>query len=75
MFSLGDRGALMVIRRSEYLGNRNEKWIFTKYDTDLKPVWTQEYGMDFRYIPVMSYQNANYAYWLFAEPDLSLIHI
>lgn len=69
VFSLGDRGALMVIRRSEYLGNRNEKWIFSKYDTDLKPVWTKEYGMDFRYIPVMSHQNANYAYWLFAEPD------
>ena len=69
VFSLGEAGALMVIRRNEFMGSRNEKWIFTKYDTDLKPVWTQEYAMDFRYIPVMSYQNVDYAYWLYAEPD------
>jgi hypothetical protein len=69
IFSLGEEGALMVVRRSNYLGNRDEDWIFTKYDTTLQAVWTQRYSMDIRYIPVMSYQNAYYAYWLFAEPD------
>ncbi|MBU1821985.1 MAG: hypothetical protein KKG00_10815, partial [Bacteroidetes bacterium] len=32
VFSLGEEGALMVVRRSNYLGNRDEDWIFTKYD-------------------------------------------
>lgn len=69
LFSLGAEGALMIIRRSEFMGTRNEQWSFVKYDTELKVIWSQEYRMDFRYIPVMSYQNENYAYWLFAEPD------
>ncbi|TDB68277.1 hypothetical protein EZE20_03475 [Arundinibacter roseus] len=69
VFSLGDQGALMVIRRNDYLGTRNEQWVFTKFNTDLNVSWTQEYKMDFRYIPIMSYQNPYYAYWLFAEPD------
>ncbi|MGC5198639.1 hypothetical protein, partial [Aphanothece microscopica] len=69
LFSLGEAGALMVSRRSDYTGTRDETWTFTKLDTELESVWVQSYQMDFRYIPVMSYQNDNYAYWLFAEPD------
>lgn len=69
LFSLETEGALMVSRRSDYVGTRDEQWTFTKLNTDLEAVWVQTYKMDFRYIPVMSYQNINYAYWLFAEPD------
>ena len=69
LFSLGENGALMVTRRSDYTGTRDETWTFTKLDTELETVWVQGYQMDFRYIPVMSYQNDNFAYWLFAEPD------
>jgi hypothetical protein len=69
VFSLGQDGALVVIRRNEFSHTRNESWVFSKYDTDLKPVWSRDYSLDFHYVPVMAYQSQYYAYWLFAEPD------
>ncbi|WP_247236221.1 hypothetical protein [Telluribacter sp. SYSU D00476] len=69
VFSLGEAGALVVIRRNEYSHTRNEQWLFSKYDTDLKPLWAREYSLDYRYVPVMAYQSEHFAYWLFGEPD------
>ncbi|GAB2792048.1 hypothetical protein GCM10027275_41140 [Rhabdobacter roseus] len=69
VFSLGENGALSVVRRNEFTGTRNEYWHFTRYDTDLNPLWTRPYKLDYRYVPIMAYQSDYYIYWLFAEPD------
>lgn len=69
VFTMGDRGALVVKRGNDYLGIRDEVWNFIKFDTNLTQVWYQTYTVEARFIPIMAYQSEYYSYWLFAEPD------
>lgn len=69
VFPLGDQGALVIKRGSEYFGIKDEVWNFSKYDVNLGQQWYQSYSVERRYIPIMSYQGQHYAYWIFGEPD------
>lgn len=69
VFPLGEQGALVVARNSEFGGGRDEKWTFIKCDTTLAYVWTQTFKLDYKYSPVMTYHGEYDVYWLFAEGD------
>ncbi len=68
VFPLGQQGALVLTRSGMYQGH-GEEWRFVKLSEDLKPVWNNSFRLNFRFIPVMAYQNHTHAYWVFAEPD------
>jgi hypothetical protein len=68
VFPLGNDGLLLLSRNNPYYERRNQ-WLFSRYDTNLKMLWTKEYRPDFKYSPVMAFHNADYGYWLFVVPD------
>lgn len=68
VFPLGDQGALTILRKGVFSG-RGEEWHLSRLDTNLRAAWASSYQLNFRYVPVMAYQNQLYAYWVFAEPD------
>jgi hypothetical protein len=68
VFPLGDQGALTVIRRGMFSG-KGEEWRLIRLDTNLETVWSSSFEINYRYVPIMAYQNQAYAYWVFAEPD------
>lgn len=68
VFPLGGQGALALFRNGVHSG-RNEEWQFVRLDNELNVLWNANHYLDFRYVPVMAYQNEHHAYWVFAEPD------
>ncbi|GAA4457806.1 hypothetical protein GCM10023189_29100 [Nibrella saemangeumensis] len=72
---LADRGVLVTVRRGDFYDTSPARFHFSKYDTDLKPVWTNEFKQDPRFEPVLSYHNDHHLYWLFREKESAAIQI
>lgn len=68
VFPLGEQGCLGIFRRGVFSG-RGEEWQFVRMDAGLNAIWTTSFELNFRFVPVMAYQNESFAYWVFAEPD------
>src|SRR5690606_23133100 len=48
IFPLGDQGLLILSRNNPFYERRNN-WSFSRYDTDLKMIWSKEYKPDIKY--------------------------
>ncbi|MFD2569748.1 hypothetical protein ACFSUS_03830 [Spirosoma soli] len=66
---LAEQGVLMTIRTGNFYDNTPAKFNFKKFSTDLKLVWQVSFTQDIKFKPVTSYQNGQYVYHLFREPD------
>ena len=49
--------------------------VFYRYDENLKERWQTVFEIEKGYESVISYQNENYLFWLFAEPESPKINI
>ncbi|GAA4403588.1 hypothetical protein GCM10023187_19820 [Nibrella viscosa] len=72
---LARQGVLVTVRRGDYYDTTPARFQFSKYDTDLKPLWTTEYKQDPRFEPTLSYHNDHYLYWLFREKESAAIQV
>jgi hypothetical protein len=71
---LAKKGMLLTLEKEGYF-SRNNSWIFYRYDENLKERWQTVFDIERGYEPVISYQNDNYLFWLFAEPETPKINI
>ena len=72
---LAKKGMLLTLEREGYFNKSIENWTFYRYETDLKERWQTNFEIEKGYESVISYQNENYLFWLFAEPDSPKINI
>ena len=72
---LAKKGMLLTLEREGYFNKSVENWTFYRYETDLKERWQTNFEIERGYESVISYQNENYLFWLFAEPDSPKINI
>ena len=72
---LAKKGMLLTLEREGYFNKSIENWTFYRYDNDLKERWQTNFEVERGYESVISYQNENYLFWLFAEPDSPRINI
>jgi hypothetical protein len=71
---LAKKGMLLTLEREGYF-NKNDNWIFYRYDENLKERWQTVFEIERGYEPLISYQNENYLFWLFQEPQTPKINI
>ncbi|MFN4147350.1 MAG: hypothetical protein ACK4GN_16105, partial [Runella sp.] len=64
---LKENGLLVTQRQTPHYGM--EKWIFHRFNTDLKQRWNTEFKILDEWKPVKSYHNQQYLFWLFQEAD------
>ncbi|MDI9873489.1 hypothetical protein [Flectobacillus rivi] len=65
---LKEKGALVVLDNAEIFG-RNSQWEFYRIDSTLKELWNAKYTPPVRMENLLTYSNADYMYFLFAEAD------
>jgi hypothetical protein len=71
-----DKNGMLLTHRKEGFFNRNvAHWLFYLYDNTLKENWQARLDIESGFEEVMSYQNENYLYWLFQEPETPKIMI
>ena len=66
---LAERGVLMTIRTGGFFDNTPARFVFKKFDVNLKPIWQATFKQDLKYRPVLTYHNDQYVYQLFREHD------
>lgn len=64
----GQNGLILIKKEFEYL-SKNNKWEFSNYSENLQEKWKIEYETPRKQFPLLHYQNTEFLYWLFAEPD------
>ncbi|RAK03140.1 hypothetical protein LX87_01262 [Larkinella arboricola] len=72
---LGDRGVLVNVRQGDYYSSAPTKFLFKRYDTNLKQLWTAEYKIESYYEPVRSCRTEHYLYWLMKEDENEKISV
>ena len=72
---LAKKGMLLTFEKEGYFNKSIENWTFYRYDTDLKERWQTNFDVERGYSSVISFQNENYLFWLFAESDSPKINI
>lgn len=75
VLTLGRRGMLLTYKRMDFYAGSPLQWKFTLYDTDLKVRWETEHKIKYPMQPLLSYQNAEFLYWLYGEPESQKISI
>lgn len=72
---LAEKGMLMTLRKESFFSRNKNQWVFHRYDTNLRLLWQTTLPIESGFDAEFSYQNDNYLFWLFAEPDGSNIII
>ena len=66
---LAEQGLLMTIRSSNFYDKTPTKFVFQKYDVNLKLRWRKEFKQDTKFKPIQTYETDEYVYHLFREYD------
>jgi hypothetical protein len=72
---LDKNGMLLTLRKEGFFNRNVAHWLFYRYDNTLKENWQARLDIESGFEEVMSYQNENYLYWLFQEPETPKIMI
>jgi hypothetical protein len=72
---LDKNGMLLTLRKEGFFNRNLAHWMFYRYDNTLKETWQTRLDIESGFEEVMSYQNENYLYWLFQEPETPKIKI
>jgi hypothetical protein len=72
---LDKNGMLLTLRKEGFFNRNVAHWLFYRYDNTLKENWQTRLDIESGFEEVMSYQNENYLYWLFQEPETPKIMI
>jgi hypothetical protein len=72
---LAKKGMLLTLEKEGYFNKSVANWTFFRYDENLKERWQTVFEIERGYESVISYQNENYLFWLFAEPESPKINI
>jgi hypothetical protein len=72
---LDKNGMLLTLRKEGFFNRNVAHWLFYRYDSTLKENWQARLDIESGFEEVMSYQNENYLYWLFQEPETPKIMI
>ena len=72
---LNKNGILLTLQKEGFFNRSVTNWIFYRYDTNLQERWQASFNLELGFESVMSYQNENYLFWLFQEPETPKIII
>ena len=72
---LNERGMLLTLQKEGFFNRNVANWVFYRYDTNLNERWQTTLNLEAGFESVMSYQNENYLFWLFQEPETPKIII
>jgi hypothetical protein len=72
---LDKNGMLLTLRKEGFFNRNVAHLLFYRYDNTLKENWQARLDIESGFEEVMSYQNENYLYWLFQEPETPKIMI
>lgn len=68
-------GVLLMIEKNSLYARDGVQWTFNKYDPELRLVWSNNLSMTYEYELKMSFQNKDYLFWLFSNPETPKINI
>jgi hypothetical protein len=72
---IGPEGVLLFNESDEGAENGLKKWIFTKYDTNFKEVWTKEFPIDKKVSYKKFFLDKNRLYLLFIQGTMGALQI
>ena len=62
-------GMLLTLQKEAFFSRNGANWIFYRYDTNFQERWQATLNLESGFESVLSYQNKNYLFWLFQEPE------
>ncbi|WP_144080170.1 hypothetical protein [Flectobacillus major] len=74
LLPLQDAGALLTFEKNEVFG-KSITWDFVRIDSSLKELWKTKFEIPNNFEPSLSFQNKEYLFWLFIEPETVNIQI
>ncbi len=72
---LNNDGLLLTLEKESFFSRNKNSWTFYRFDTDFHERWQTSLNIEVGFEAVTSYQNEQYLFWLFAEPQTSKIII
>lgn len=75
ILSLNKGGILLTLQKEGFFNRSVANWVFYRYDSNLNERWQTTLNLETGFKSVMSYQNENYLFWLFQEPETPKIII
>lgn len=72
---LDKNGILLTLQREGAFNRNVANWVFYRYDNNLSERWQTTLPLEADFESVMSYQNKDYLFWLFQEPETPKIII
>jgi len=72
---LDKNGMLLTLKKEGFFYRKMIKWVFYRYNTNLQERWQANLNLEVGFESVTSYQNENYLFWLFQEPETPKIII
>ena len=72
---LDKNGMLLTLQKEGFFNRNVVNWVFYRYDTNLNERWQTTLNIEAGFESMMSYQNENYLFWLFQEPETPKIII
>lgn len=72
---LSNDGMLLTLEKESFFSRNKNNWTFFRYDTALHERWQAILNIELGFEAVTSYQNEQYLFWLFAEPETPKIII
>jgi hypothetical protein len=66
---LDKNGMLLTLQKEGFFNRNAVHWVFYRYDTALRVNWQATLNIESGFESVTSYQNEQYLFWLFSEPQ------